>query len=40
MEHRRGTFPEDNAIQSIAETKQAEAEALPPGPAKRKLQSE
>jgi hypothetical protein len=36
----RSLFPDDNAIRLMAETKQAEADALPPGPEKRKLQKE
>jgi hypothetical protein len=37
---RKSLFPDDNAIQAIAETKQVEATALPPGPEKHKLQKE
>ncbi|SHG53507.1 hypothetical protein [Bradyrhizobium erythrophlei] len=33
-------FPDDNTIRGVAETKQAEADALPPGQEKRKLQKE
>jgi hypothetical protein len=36
----KSLFPNDNAIRLMAETKQAEADALPPGPEKRKLQKE
>jgi hypothetical protein len=37
---KKSLFPDDNAIRVMAETKQAEADALPPGPEKRKLQKE
>jgi hypothetical protein len=37
---KKSLFPDDNAILVIAETKQSEADALPPGPEKRKLQKE
>jgi hypothetical protein len=33
-------FPDDRDIRAIAETKQAEADALPRGPLKRELQKE
>ncbi len=33
-------FPDENTIKLIAQTKQAEADALPAGPEKRKLQEE
>lgn len=36
----KSLFPDDNAIRAMAETKQAEADALPPGQEKRKLQKE
>jgi hypothetical protein len=36
----KSIFPDDNAIKLIALTKQAEADALPQGLAKRKLQKE
>jgi len=36
----KSLFPDDNAIKAIAQTKQAEADALPPGLEKRKLQKE
>jgi hypothetical protein len=37
---KKSLFPDDHAILLIAQTKQAEADALPPGPEKRKLQKE
>jgi hypothetical protein len=36
----KSLFSDDNAIRVMAETKQAEADALPRGPEKRKLQKE
>lgn len=36
----KSLFPDDDAIRLMAETRQAEADALPPGPEKRKLQKE
>jgi hypothetical protein len=33
-------FPDDNTIRAIGQTKQEEADALPEGPDKRKLQKE
>jgi hypothetical protein len=37
---KKSLFPDDNAILLIAQTKQAEADAHPPGPEKRTLQKE
>jgi len=37
---RKNLFPDDNDIRVIAETKQAEADALPRGHEKRQLQKE
>jgi hypothetical protein len=37
---KKSLFPDDNAILLIAQTKQAEADALPPGQEKRNLQKE
>jgi hypothetical protein len=36
----KSLFPDDNAIRVMAETKQAEADVLPRGLEKRKLQKE
>ena len=36
----RRLFPDNNAILLIAQTRQAEADAAPPGPGKVKLQKE
>ena len=36
----KSLFPDDTAILLLAQNKQAEADALPPGPEKRKLQKE
>jgi hypothetical protein len=37
---RKKLFPDDNDIRAIAQSKQAEADALPRGPAKHELQRE
>ena len=37
---KKSLFPDDNAILLIAQKKQAEADALRPGPEKRRLQKE
>jgi hypothetical protein len=36
----KSLFPDDSAIQTMAQTKQVQADALPHGPEKRKLQKE
>jgi hypothetical protein len=36
----KSVFPDDNTIRVMAANKQAEADALPPGPEKRELQKE
>jgi hypothetical protein len=40
MKRTPSLFPNDDAIRLLAQTKQAEADALPQGPDKRKLQKE